>query len=244
VEFRPIKRPRIYEEIANQIRAQILGGRLRPGDRLPNERDLSATLGVSRPVLRQALAALETLGLIESRVGSGTFVSERSWTVGQLATLLTTQRGLVTEPLEVRRIIEPPIARLAAERATPAEIAEAASWIDAQAARVAAGESMVAEDTAFHDTLARAGGNELLVRLVEALHEMLRPSRERSLETPAGSRESLEWHRRILAAVVERDGQRAEAEMRAHLNSVEALILASLSGQERPPGRRRDGSLA
>lgn len=234
VTFRPIKRPRVYEEITSQIRGQIVGGQLRPGDRLPNERDLAATFGVSRPALRQALAALESLGLIESRVGSGTYVSERSWIIGNLAALLTAERGLVTEPLEVRRIVEPHIARLAAERATPAEIAEAASWIDVQAAQVEAGETIVPADTAFHDTLARAGKNQMLVRLVEALHEMLRPSRERSLQTAAGARESLDWHRRILAAVVERDGQRAEAEMLAHLNSVEAFILASLSGQERP----------
>src|SRR4029453_12712716 len=123
MELAPIKSTRIYEEIVRQVKAMIAEGRLKGGDRLPPERDLAEKFVVSRTSVREALRALESLGLIEIRPGEGTFVREMSveWLVEPLALVMASQREAIGELFEARRVLEPAIAALAAGRATPDE---------------------------------------------------------------------------------------------------------------------------
>src|SRR5881396_1311475 len=119
MEVAPIKSTRIYEEIVRQVKQMIAEGRLKSGDRLPPERDLAEKFVVSRSSVREALRALESLGLVEIRPGEGTFVREVSVEslIEPLALMMVSQRGALAELFEARRLLEPGIAALAASPA-------------------------------------------------------------------------------------------------------------------------------
>ena len=140
MELAPIKSTRIYEEIVRQVKAMIAEGRLKGGDRLPPERDLAEKFVVSRTSVREALRALESLGLVEIRPGEGTFVREVSVEalIEPLALLMVSQREAIGELFEARRLLEPALAALAASRATPEEIQEMERILEEQAAEIAA----------------------------------------------------------------------------------------------------------
>src|SRR5689334_607844 len=126
VELGPIKSTRIYEEIVRQVKQLIAEGRFKSGDRLPPERELAEKFVVSRTSVREALRALESLGLIDIRPGEGTFVREVSVEslVEPLALVMVSQREALAELFEARQMIEPALAALAARRATPEELHE------------------------------------------------------------------------------------------------------------------------
>src|SRR5947208_12339953 len=126
VDLAPIKSTRIYEEIVRQVKQMITEGRLKSGDQLPPERDLAEKFVVSRTSVREALRALESLGLIEIRPGEGTFVREVSIEslIEPLALVMASQREAIGELFEARRMIEPIIAGMAAPRATRDEVQE------------------------------------------------------------------------------------------------------------------------
>src|SRR6266851_3407107 len=147
----PINSPRIYEEIVRQIRTLISEGKLKSGDRLPPERDLAERFRVSRASVREALRSLESMGLIEIRLGEGTFVREISVDslIEPLALVILTQREAVGELFEARRLLEPPIAGLAARRSTKEEVQEMERILEEQGKEVAAGGTGLAQDAAF-----------------------------------------------------------------------------------------------
>src|SRR5713226_912832 len=125
VKLRPIRKTRAYEEIVRQVQSLTEGEALKPGDRLPSERELAEQFQVSRVTVRQALSVLQAMGLVESRVGDGTFAGgSHNSVVTVLAPMLHPPKSTLLEQLELRRLIEPEIARLAAERATDAQVGE------------------------------------------------------------------------------------------------------------------------
>src|SRR5215475_3148759 len=227
MDLAPIKSTRIYEEIVRQVKAMIAEGRLKGGDRLPPERELAEKFVVSRTSVREALRALESLGLIEIRPGEGTFVRQVSVDalVGPLALMMTSQREANGELFEARRVLEPAIAALAASRATPDEVQEMERILESQAREVAAGRTGLAEDAAFHTAIGAAARNRAITRIVHAIMDLLTQSREESLNTPGRPTRSHQDHRRILQAIVERKVAAAEEAMRDHLTAVEALVL-------------------
>ena len=123
-EFRAVRKGRRYEQVAEQIQQLIASGALKPGDRLPPERELAAKFGVGRSSLRDAIRTLEVMGIVESRHGSGTVVRDLSTDalVVPLASVLARKRELVAELLDVRRMIEPALAARAAANATEEEL--------------------------------------------------------------------------------------------------------------------------
>src|SRR5918996_1817379 len=143
MEIAPIKSTRIYEEIVRQIKAMIAEGRLKSGDQLPPERDLAEKFLVSRTSVREALRALESVGLIDIRPGEGTFVREVSVDalVEPLALVLLAQRAMIEELFEARRLLEPAIAGLAARRASKDEIQEMERTLEAQAREIEQGRT-------------------------------------------------------------------------------------------------------
>jgi GntR family transcriptional repressor for pyruvate dehydrogenase complex len=222
----PIRRSRIYENIVDQIQRQIHDGELRPGDQLPPERVLAETFRVSRASVREALRALELRGLIEGKQGDGTFVRAVSSDdlIAPMATALLAGHAELRQLMEVREMIEPHVAELAATRATPQAIAEMAELLERQAARVQRGEIPIEEDTAFHNALAVSTGNGVLLRLLNLVVDLLEESRARWFQSADRPARSLAGHRRVLAAVERRDGPAAYQAMLAHLRAVSAVI--------------------
>jgi GntR family transcriptional regulator, transcriptional repressor for pyruvate dehydrogenase complex len=227
VELEPIKSTRIYEEIVRQIKAMIAEGRLKSGDQLPPERDLAEKFLVSRTSVREALRALESLGLVEIRPGEGTFVREVSVEslIQPLALVMMSQREAIGELFEARRLIEPLIASLAAVRATADEVQEMERILDEQAKEVAAGRTGLTQDAQFHTALAGASHNRAITRIVNALIDLLAQSREESLTGAGRPERSHRDHRRVLDAIVKHDGTAARQAMVDHIVAVEALVL-------------------
>jgi GntR family transcriptional regulator, transcriptional repressor for pyruvate dehydrogenase complex len=235
VELGPIKSTRIYEEIVRQVKQLIAEGRFKSGDRLPPERELAEKFVVSRTSVREALRALESLGLIEIRPGEGTFVREVSIDalIGPLALVMTSQRAAIGELFEARRVLEPAIAALAASRATPEEVQEMERILEDQAREIAAGRTGLAQDAAFHAAIGTAAHNRAITRLVHAIMDLLGQSREESINTPGRAARSHQDPRRIVQAVAQRDSAAARQAMLDHLVGVEALVL---DPSDRPRG--------
>ena len=238
----PVRSTRIYEEIVRQIRLLIADGHLKSGDRLPPERDLAERFRVSRTSVREAMRALESRGLIGIRPGEGAFVREVSVEalVEPLALVILAQRETIADLYEARRLLEPPIASLAARRASPEEVADMARILDQQGAEVAAGRTGLAQDAAFHTALAHSTHNRAITRIVTTLMDLLGQSREESLSHPGRPMRSHGDHRLVLAAVEARDSRRAEQAMLAHLVAVERLVVGREDG--RPEGASRKPS--
>ncbi len=226
-KFEPIRRTRVYEQVAARIQRLILEGELRPGDRLPTERELAERFGVSRTSVRDAIRMLELMGLVEPRQGEGTVVRDLSpdAIVTPLASLLVRSRDLLADLLDVRKMIEPHLAARAAVHATEEEVARLGAILERQRAKVAQGELAVEEDSEFHYTIATASRNRVILRILDVLMDLLKTSRERSLQVPGRLQRSLEGHARILEAIRRRDPAAAEAAMRRHLEEIEEVLL-------------------
>ncbi len=244
MDIEPIKSTRIYEEIVRQVKALIAEGRLKSGDQLPPERDLAAQFKVSRTSVREALRTLESLGLIEIRPGEGTFVRRVSVEslIEPLAHVILSQREAVGELFEARRLLEPALAGLAARRATQEDLQEMERILEEQAKEVAAGLTGLAQDAAFHASIAASVRNRAITRIVNALMDLLTQSREESLQTPGRPTRSHQDHRRILDAIRRRDEARARRAMLDHLNAVGTLVMGGGGGESpsgAPPKRKK-----
>jgi len=227
MDLAPIKSTRIYEEIVRQVKAMIAEGRLKGGDRLPPERDLAEKFVVSRTSVREALRALESLGLVEIRPGEGTFVRQVSIEalVEPLALLMVSQREGIGELFEARRLLEPSLAALAAARATPEEIQEMERILEEQSKEIVSGRTGLAQDAQFHAAIGAAAHNRAITRIAHAIMDLLTQSREESLNIPGRPTRSHEDHRRILAAITRRDADGARKAMLDHIEAVERLVV-------------------
>lgn len=240
--LRAIKRIRIHEEVFKQIRRLIEEGRFRARDQLPSERELAETFKVSRTSVREALRTLETQGLIVSRTGTGNFVADLpvEALIGPLARLLIDEKKALADMFEMRKLIEPHIAALAAERATRNDVAQLKRIVAKQSAAVSRGETGVEADAELHFFISRTTRNHALQKLVSGLMELLSRSREESLQTDNRRATSIAAHRRIIAAIARHDKARARAEMLRHIEQVEESVLSSgrLSKNERQNSTR------
>jgi GntR family transcriptional repressor for pyruvate dehydrogenase complex len=236
--FRVVRKTRVSEEIIDQVRDLITSGRLTRGDRLPAERELAHAFSVGRSAVREAIRALESLGIVEARAGEGTFVvsipggQERDPITASLFQAWNTQRKL----FEVRRVLEPGLAGLAARRATPEQIEKMQAILDDQKGKIQARESYMKEDTAFHYLIAEATGNEILLRVADSLMELLRETRDTSWKAPARPARSLKQHQAVLHAIEARNPLVAERRMREHIQAIERLVFSS---EQQPIGEPR-----
>lgn len=218
-----VRRTRLFEGIVAQVRDLIRDGHLRPGQRLPAERDLAVRFQVSRASLREAIRALELEGLVVIRPGAGTFVSEEGFdaAVDALARRLLAEREALADVVELRLLLEPQIATLAARRATPEDKERLEAILKEQEEQVARGETGAAADAAFHTAVASASHNQALVRLSATLGDLLAPSRDETLQTPERSHRSLKSHRSILSAIQQGEAEAARQAMTEHIVSVD-----------------------
>lgn len=238
VVFHPPRKVTIVESIVGQFVAQIQEGKLNPGERLPSERHLIEMLGVSRSSVREALQGLMVMGLVESRAGQGTFVSAtRARLLPNLDSLAVAdylQREMRLQLVEARRTIEPPIARLAAERATPAGIAVLRQRLEAynrEPFARAPAPHLASPHTALHLALAEMSGNQFLVATVDnilrAVPATLR-ERERTALDDAGVQQTIAdeiaMHIAIVEAVEMGNAAAAFKAMDAHLDYEKRLV--------------------
>ncbi|NLK01269.1 MAG: FadR family transcriptional regulator [Clostridia bacterium] len=231
MKFETIKKTRVYEEVVKQIKELIMEGKLDSGERLPSERELAKQFGVSRVSVRQALTVLETLGLIERKVGGGTFnVTKISdFDVDPIVEAILKKRDQLNQPLEMRRMLEPNLARLAAKRAKDDNIRELEGSLKTQRKLLDEGELIIEEDVRFHYLIAKATNNDIAVKIVEVVHEFLQQTREKSIKARQGGELSYRGHTLILRAIKKRDEDRAYEAMMDHLEEVEALILTHIA---------------
>lgn len=244
MDFRPVRTKRVYEEIVGQVMGLIEEGNLRPGDRLPSERDLVQRLRVSRTSVREALRALELLGLVEMKPGEGTFIRQAD--IGRVLRPLSMLSGLTAESLgsiyEVRRLIETATARLAAERATDDDIGKIGEMLASMEDDMNGCRRAAECDADFHRAVADAAHNQWLGHLIRAfsgmIHRAIAAERDLVYAVPGNAEKFLDQHRRVFRAICERSSEKAEEAMRLHLNFGEHE-LARRFALDRERGRRR-----
>jgi GntR family transcriptional regulator, transcriptional repressor for pyruvate dehydrogenase complex len=225
VDFEIVRRQKVYEAVAEQIERLILR-RLKPGDKLPSERELAETLHVSRSSIRDAIRSLELLGLVEPRQGAGTIVRETSVdSMKPFADALKQRQEMVTDLLDFREMLEPPLAARAAAHISPNRIVELEDILRRQEQKMLAGEPAIAEDAEFHYTIALASGNTVVLKVIDLLMDLLRDTRQRALQVPGRPQRSLNGHRRILDAIARRDPEAANTAMRQHIREIEHVVL-------------------
>lgn len=230
MKFEPIHPISLVDLIVHRLEEMMLTGELPPGTRLPAERELAKNLQVSRTSVRQAMAILKARGLISIRAGSGSFASDRTGEtlVTSLAGTLSSFKERVLEPMEVRQLIEPQVARLAAERATEENVQALEDIAATQRVLMDADQSFVEEDIEFHRQIAVTANNSVILRLIDDSQLMLRDSREISLSTKEGAIVSWSGHMAILHAIKDRDSNRAYETMAEHIAMVSNLIRSHL----------------
>ena len=224
-DFETVRRDKVYEGVAKQIERLILK-KLQPGDKLPSERELAESLGVSRSSIRDAIRSLELMGMVEPRQGAGTIVCETSpdSLVNPLANALKRKEDLIGELFDFRKMLEPQLAARAATRASPDAISEMEVILERQEEKLHRGESGVVEDSEFHYAIALAAGNSVVLKVLDTLMDLLRDSRERSLQVQGRPQKSLAGHQRILRAIKRRDARAAKVAMRRHIENVEQIL--------------------
>src|ERR687893_1297656 len=218
----PIRRVKLYEEVAARIRDLIAEGELRPGQALPSERKLADKFKVGRAVIREAIRQLEVSGLGESRHDGGNYVREVTieHLVAPIASVLNGMSHLREELMDARLFFEPQIARAAAARATPEDLVLLEDVIRRQEKHAASGRSGAEEDAEFHDLLARATHNTVVERVMEVMDNLLEDSHVRYFRSVERSKVSLEGNRRILKAVQNRNQDAAQKAMIDHLEAI------------------------
>lgn len=240
--FQPMQdTPRSLEgRVVDSIRNLVESGKLAPGDRLPPERELAAQLGVSRTVLRESLATLAALGLVEARHGRGVFVIGKSiqataqrLTLALTAASASPQADLIArtrELFEIRRTLEGQAAAWAAQRASADQITELRFLLqqDQELRQAAQPEiALINElDGRLHALIAASTANRLLVLLMATLLDELALARSNSLTIPERMARSSRQHEQIVLAITARDPRQARISMLEHLNDVEQAILA------------------
>ena len=217
-----IDRRKLFEQVAEHIQGQILAGKLRPGDRLPSERELQVQLGVGRPAIREALISLRKAGLVEiltgapARVAMPTAGSVLAGMLPAVLQMLSTEEGQ-HHFQNVRLFFETALARRAANEATVAEIGELEFALGANQQAIGNRQLFIDTDIAFHYVLAKATGNPVFTALHDGMSSWLKNQRVITLETANQEFIAFEAHKKIFEAIAARKPDEAEGAMREHL---------------------------
>ena len=221
--YKAVQASRLYEQIVQQIEGSIQNGDLREGQQLPAERELASQFAVSRTAVREAVKTLQEKGLVEAYPGRGTFVTNGS----SYSFRQTLDRMMRSGPLErtanlteVRNILEPEIAALAAKRADGEMLSTMREAISIMDASRSDAEAFIEGDLDFHLALAEAAANPLILSLIDSIVGLLREQRLRTYYVKGGPERGQYHHKRILEAVEHRDSQGAREAMREHLRQV------------------------
>ncbi len=224
--FSPIKTKHLYEKVEELILEFIHQGKLQSGDRLPPERSLAETFGVSRNSVREAIRALTEKKVLESRRGDGTYIRtpDDSALVTTLAQTIRIQQNRLNDIFEFREMIEPQIAALAARHITKDEVAALKILVFEQERKIVAGEDIADLDMQFHLRLAEASRNVVLLEVVKLLNGILLESRSEFLQSETRQLISVKSHIEIIDALEKHDEKTACKNMLTHLQRVKKTI--------------------
>ena len=233
-----LKQEAVSDRVVSQLLAMVKTGALRPGDRLPCEREMAQRFNVSRPTVREALRALVVLGVLKARHGSGIFVSalEATEILGPLSFFLTLHNVQVDQLYEARRLIEGEIASLAARNATAGDIAGLRQFIAEQKQSIHDPQCYRESDGRFHSKLAQISGNPFLARAAESLGVLGLEFRKIASETAAVLEGSIRDHQVIVDCIAAGDADGARIGMQAHmmhvLRSTKATSVHAANGNQ------------
>lgn len=230
----PAKSPKVYEIIFNQIKESFISGELKPGDKLPPERELSNRFKVSRTSIREALRVLEINGVIEIRPGDGTFIrqSDIQSLIEQLSTsIIKAEDNMVYEMLEVRRVIETECAFLAAQRANSLDLQNILKALEEMARSEHDEELGLRADLLFHHSIAQATNNSIFAGLVHTLSDQMkntiRATRQHRFANPGHFQETLQEHKEIYHSIALKDADKAKQLMNAHIIRIREQMAAA-----------------
>jgi GntR family transcriptional repressor for pyruvate dehydrogenase complex len=217
--FRPVARPRLYEQVVSEIEAWIAENGLEVGARLPPERELAAKLGVSRATVSQALVAMEVVGMVSVRHGDGVVLIEPAGST-KVVNALRRHAQQLPEIIEARDALETKLAALAAERRTESDLAAMDEALELMERDIASGGRGVEGDERFHAAVTAAGHSPLLAKLMVEISDLIRETRIASLAQPDRPASSLQGHRKIADAIRARDAAAAALAMQQHVAMV------------------------
>lgn len=221
--YKVIQASRLYEQIVQQIEESIRKGELIEGSQLPAERDLARQFGVSRTAVREAIKALQEKGLVDAFPGRGTFVTNGTSNSMRRSLDRIIKNG---EPdgwdylVEIREILEPEIAALAAVRATDQDLTTMREALEVMDSSGRDSEAFIEADLDFHLALAEAAANPIVLSLIDSIVGLLREQRLLIFQIAGGPERGQKHHRRILEAIERHDPQGARAAMQSHLSQV------------------------
>jgi GntR family transcriptional repressor for pyruvate dehydrogenase complex len=217
--LKPIPRTTLSEALFEKLVGHVVNGDWKAGDRIPSERELSEQLGIGRASLREALKALELLGMVESRVGDGTFVCPRSDFLSRplLWAITGADRSELRELMEARLVLEENIAAFAAERATAEELRKIKAAIEEMRAHLDDPAGSLEADMRFHVAIAEAAHNSILSNADQLARNLVAQWILLKHKIPGAAARSLGHHERIYDALRHRDPAAARKEMRNHI---------------------------
>ncbi|MEO8658274.1 MAG: FadR/GntR family transcriptional regulator [Bryobacteraceae bacterium] len=231
----PVVRTTLTADIYKKLIGQIIRGVWTPGSRIPAERQLGQQLGVGRASLREALKALEIMGLIETRLGDGTYVCKRSEFLSRplLWAIASSPDTEVHELVEARKLIESELAALAAERATAEDLKQLGVHLDRMEASRQVQSDFLAADIDFHLAVAQAAHNTILLNALHLIRNMLQEWINVSLQVEGVAGKALEHHKAIFLAIAKRNGANARTAMQKHLEEMGTFYIAA-QAQDKP----------
>ncbi|NYF79804.1 FadR/GntR family transcriptional regulator [Granulicella arctica] len=220
-------------QVVEHVRALISSGELKPGDRLPPERELARELNISRSSLRSGIGFLSAMGVLQSRHGAGTFVSTGPPALdsSSLSVLGALHHFLPWQMFEARLVLEANVVSLAAERATDEHLAELAEEVAEMYAALDDPQEYLVHDVRFHRTIARAAGNPILAALMETITANLYETRVETVHNARDLKESAEMHREIYRAVRSRNPIKARQAMEQHLQLAHTAQTAEIPAE-------------
>jgi GntR family transcriptional regulator, transcriptional repressor for pyruvate dehydrogenase complex len=221
--YKVVRTSRLYEQIVQQIEDSILKGTLKAGDQLPSERELALKFGVSRTAVREAVKALHEKGLVEAYSGRGTFITDGTTEAVRqsINLMMRIDQTEGSENLaEVRQILEPEIAALAATRIQEPQLVLMREAFTVMNDALQDPDAYIEADLDFHLALAEAAENPLILSLLDSIVGLLREQRIRIFFEDGGPQRGQYHHARILAAIERRDPETSRAAMRDHLQQV------------------------
>ncbi len=231
----PIVRQRVADIVARRILDLVMAGVLKKGDQLPPERELAASLNVSRPSVREAIRGLAILGVVVTRQGGGAYISEldAEALLGPIQFYLSLEKMNVAELYEARSLIESDVARRAAVHMEGAALVALEAELAAQAGMESDPEAFRVSDYRFHEIIWQGARNAFLKRIGESLNAVGLDFRKRASETPGVLKQSMRDHRILLDALSARDPDAAAAAAAQHMKNVyDSTIAQSDNGNQ------------
>ncbi|MFP4483089.1 MAG: FadR/GntR family transcriptional regulator [Thermovirgaceae bacterium] len=228
LSFKRIDRSTVTENIIEQIKEKILSGEIKPGEKLPPERILAENLSVGRTSVREALRALQYMGVLEVRYGEGTFLSENtSLLTDHFKTSHLLKRFSVMDLVEARKVVEGATVYLAAKRGSPEdrEALRDIYYLAEEAVQKGQGEkAFLKADFEFHKKIAEMCQNPVLLEMLDTMRELTLTENLDVIKKPGQIKNALAFHKEILEAVLAYDARRARRKMMEHLKDIENTV--------------------